>query len=263
MIFRYPGSKKKLLGTILPGISEKLETGDNIFHDVFIGGGSVSIALAKKYPNLLFKVNDYNKNIYSFWKLISEGAADEINALKGLVGITPTVDLFYKFRSEAPTYEIERAYYAIFFNRCTFSGIEMAGPIGGTEQKSKWTVGCRYNANKINKQIDDLILLFKGRLQVFNYHCVDYLKEHTKGVFYLDPPYFLQGKNLYKNYMNESEHLDLQKILKNRNDYILSYDNCDFIKNLYKDRNISYIDAQYCINGKKENWNSCKELLIT
>jgi DNA adenine methylase len=263
MIFRYPGSKQKLLPIILPAIEQKLLAADNnTFHDVFVGGGSVSIALAKKYPNLKIQMNDVNENVYSFWKLISEGDAVKISELKKLIQIEPTVENFSAMRANSPKEDFEKAYYAIFFNRCTFSGIEMAGPIGGMEQKSKWKIDCRYNSKKLIKQIDELILLFKGRLEVFNADVWIYIFWNKSGVYYLDPPYYKQGKSLYRHYMCDDEHAELRYRLNNRNDWVLSYDNCDFIKDLYKDRNISYIDARYCINGKKEDWNACKELLI-
>ena len=79
-------------------------------------------------------------------------------------------------------------------------------------------------------------------------------------VCYIDPPYFVQGGALYQHGMSETQHIDLCNILKSANyKWILSYDNCDFIVDIYKDFNIVQVDINYSItNSGKSN-----ELIIT
>ena len=56
---------------------------------------------------------------------------------------------------------------------------------------------------------------------------------------FLDPPYYLENKSsLYGNNgdMHENfEHDDLYEILKTKSNWLLTYNNCDYIKNLYKE----------------------------
>jgi DNA adenine methylase len=224
--------------------------------------GSVAIAVAKKYPDVNIYMNDLNENIFCFWKIISENKPEEIFQLKSLIEKIPTIELFIYNKNTKPITNIEKAYYAIFFNRCTFSGIETAGPIGGLKQESKWKVNCRYNLKKIHKSIDDLVKLFSGRLTCTNYDFSLFLEKYNNGMFYLDPPYYKQGKNLYSCFMKPEEHLLLKNKLSSINNWLLSYDNCEEVRFMYPDQNIEYIDAKYCIDGIKENWKMCKEILV-
>jgi DNA adenine methylase len=177
----------------------------------------------------------------------------------------PTVELFYKLRVEAPASDIEAAYRAIFFNRCSFSGIvdRRTGPIGGAEQKSKYTVDCRYNFKKLKEKILQCHELLKGRTVVKNKSFIDFeplIK--TNMTCYIDPPYILKGDSLYYEKMNKEDHKQLSEILYTRNNWVASYDDCDLIRDLYKQHRIIDLPAKYTINGVKKNWIQKNELII-
>lgn len=233
-----------------------------LFHDVFVGGGSIAIAVAKEFPKLQINVNDINPNISAFWRVIA-GSAD-LQPLVEKVSIQPTLELFLKLRGREPWGLIEKAYYAIFFNRCTFSGIEKSGPIGGMKQESEYTVDCRYNKEKIIRSLYELRDLFRDRLTVSRLHFDRYFHTFGElGTFYLDPPYYEKGHQLYKHYMVKGEHTLLRNTLEGIDNWLLSYDNAPFIRELYSDYHILDLDVGYSIQGKKKNWNNKKEILIT
>ena len=51
---------------------------------------------------------------------------------------------------------------------------------------------------------------------------------------YIDPPYVKKGSDLYMNFFNEDNHKDLRnRILKIRKYWLVSYDNTEFIRELY------------------------------
>lgn len=258
MIFRYPGGKKKLaeqIGTHLDPIIE------NEFHDVFVGGGSILCYVAKKYPSILLYANDLDENIYSFWKMISNKQSD-MSYFYRLLKQKPTIKLFRKIKLEEPITIEEKAYYSVFFNRTTFSGIYNSGPIGGMLQKSKWTIDCRYNYESMYKQCEEMRIFFNGRLTVKNLDFSQYLKKIEDVCCYIDPPYYQKGRELYKHYMTDDQHLDLANILKKRTKWVLSYDNCPFIETQYNRLRVVGLSARYSISGKKKNWANKKELLI-
>jgi len=62
MIFRYPGGKNKLLRILDPFIEKALE-GKKSFHDVFAGGGSVLLHVARKHPKISLHANDADDHI--------------------------------------------------------------------------------------------------------------------------------------------------------------------------------------------------------
>lgn len=262
-IYRYPGGKTKLLPQIFPYIQKSIEN-RKAFCDLFVGGGSCLLAVASKYPKLQLFANDKDDFIFSFWDLMSNGTLDEIEALKQMLNIKPTTELFYKLRNIKPTSRIELAFYGIFFNRTSFSGDmrRNSSPIGGRKQQSKYTIDCRYNVKKIIEKIDNIHKLLKNRVIVSNIDINEYLINDDSIAIYADPPYVLKGSMLYEKYMTFEEHKNLSIKLKNYNNWVLSYDNCKEILKLYEWANINIINASYCIKGNKTNWNLTNELLI-
>lgn len=262
--FRYPGGKSKLLPLIIPKINKEIyDNNISIFCDAFVGGGSVLLEMASN-KNLSLIANDKDKDIYCFWKIISCNNESSINELCSLINCNPTIEMFYNVQNSIPKSEVESAFKALFLNRTTFSGInkERSSPIGGKEQKSKYKVNCRYNANKLIKKVLEINSLLKNRLIVHNLDVIDLFSQLNYCFIYLDPPYYKMGHQLYKEFMNEKEHQVLSDALKERKNWLLSYDNCDEINQLYANSNIEYIDAKYSINGFKTEWKKCKEVLI-
>lgn len=68
--------------------------------------------------------------------------------------------------------------------------------------------------------------------------------DSNNSLFYLDPPYF--GKeHYYKHKFNYYEHLELyEEIKKLKGNFILSYNDCFFIRKLYKDYKIDKIESK-------------------
>lgn len=212
------------------------------------------------FPNAKLHANDLDENIFSFWQMTQENEKTKRDFIKKLK-ITPTVEMFNTLRAKKPNTLLEKAFHAVFFNRCTFSGISTAGPIGGQQQKSKWGVGCRYNSKILIKKFIALSDLLNGRLKVSNLPFQDYLL-NIEGCLYLDPPYYKQGKELYPVHMNHAEHEQLRDILKEKKNWVLSYDDCKEIRELYQDFKIDEVGARYSINGVKKSWSSKKELIV-
>ena len=55
---------------------------------------------------------------------------------------------------------------------------------------------------------------------------------------YLDPPYYQKVPNLYMNFYREDDHRLLsEKVLNLKKKWMVSYDNHEFIKTLYANKN--------------------------
>ena len=127
---------------------------------------------------------------------------------------------------------------AFFLNRTNRSGIiEGAGPIGGYAQKSKWKIDVRLVKEK---QIANLIALsrFSEKIEVSNLDAFDYLQRTgtiDTRLVYLDPPYFVKGHKLYKNFYQPADHIKIANELKRRRKsrWVVSYDDVPEIRNAY------------------------------
>lgn len=258
--FRYPGGKWKVLAIIMEYLSPLLDK-HNSFIDVFVGGGSVLLEVASKYPKIALYANDKDYNVYSFWNIVAGCDSVKLQGLLDLMSQPVTLELFYKLRQTPPKNDIEAAYHAIFFNRTTFSGIAYSGPIGGKEQKSKYTVDCRYNFKKLKDKILKCNKILSNRTTVTN-NDFSFISQLSSVAMYLDPPYYNKGDALYIEKMNNQQHKELSQLLQLKTDWVLSYDDCNEIRELYNKNQIIDLATRYCINGKKDNWEDKNELII-
>lgn len=88
-----------------------------------------------------------------------------------------------------------------------------------------------------------------------------YDKKNT--LFYLDPPYFGTEK-YYQVQFSEDDHIRLHNKLKDvKGKFILSYNDCDYIKDLYKNFTIEEVTRQHNLRSKyADKDNTYKELII-
>lgn len=262
-VFRYPGGKSKLISILGSYINDLKIESYNAFCDAFVGGGSVLLSIAEKYPNIKLYANDKDFGIASFWQIVSSSDTLKLQELLKLMEQPVTLEHFNKLRQAVPSTDVDAAYQAIFFNRTTFSGIASSGPIGGKEQKSKYKVDCRYNFTKLKQKILKCNKLLSGRTDISNVSFSEYSVLHSDIPTYVDPPYYIKGDSLYTEKMSPQNHQELFEILNNKKNWVLSYDDHPFIKDLYKDHTIIDLAARYCINGNKESWEHKNELIIT
>ena len=84
----------------------------------------------------------------------------------------------------------------------------------------------------------------------FEYILKEY--DHKNAFFYCDPPYYKTEKH-YKNLkeaFNEDKHKLLNECLKSlKGKFILSYNDCEFIRELYKDFKQIKINVRWTINN--------------
>ena len=161
---------------------------------------------------------------------------------------------------------MEVGFSAFFLNRTNYSGVLKGGPIGGINQKGKYKIDCRFNKPKLIeliKRIGDL----RNKVERFNLDVNDFIdqvvnRRRDELFVNFDPPYVSKGEVLYRNYFTENDHKQLAaKIINNLQDvqWIMTYDDCDLIKELYRNYNPTNFNLQYFAGTKRKG----NELLIT
>ena len=87
--------------------------------------------------------------------------------------------------------------------------------------------------------------------------------DRKETLFYLDPPYFKTEK-YYQVEFKEEDHNRLRNTLGNiKGKFILSYNDCDFVRDLYKDYCIQEIKRSHnLVNRYKDKDNKYCELII-
>ena len=85
--------------------------------------------------------------------------------------------------------------------------------------------------------------------------------DREKALFYLDPPYY-QAEKYYDNVFSEEDHIRLKNCLAAiKGKFILSYNDCDYIRQLYSGYNIIEADRQHSLVTKTAS-ERYKELII-
>lgn len=257
--FRYPGGKRQL-SRFIQYIIKMNKINDPIYCEPFSGGAGVALSLLEKEQVASVILNDYDIAIYSIWYAILN-ETDRFIAEIEKASVTMEnwcfqKTIYHKHLSEnTASYSFDLAFSAFFLNRTNRSGIISGGPIGGYKQQSAYSLDCRFNKHDISSKISK-IAEYKNCIDLYNLDAVDLINKHLKTrnssnlFIYFDPPYYVQGKRLYQNFFDDSQHEILARAIKGMDDYywIATYDNASRIKELYSDRRIRSYQLQYSAN---------------
>jgi DNA adenine methylase len=265
-MFRYPGGKKRFKNFIIPYIRKFLVNNDYEYVEPFFGGGSVGIFVLNNINKIC--INDKDESLCCLWNSIIHKPNELIDLINEF---NPKKEDFFDIKKilienkDCGIDNLEIGFKKLIIHQISYSGLgtKAGGPIGGKSQKSKYSVDCRWNPVNLKKEIKKISKLF-NRVDIRNGKCTNFdfekiLSNKTKSFFYLDPPYFIKGRELYEESFNGQDHVRLMKNLRqNENPWLLSYDNCSYVRDLYDWAIIQEIDINYTINTIREK----KELLI-
>ena len=132
-------------------------------------------------------------------------------------------------------------------NRCSFSGSTLSG--GFSEEASIK----RFTPSSINK----IELLDFTNIDIYNYDFYDFINNfnNNKAFIFLDPPYYLENKSkLYGNNGDMHENFNHQllfDLLNTKKNWLITYNNCEYIRKLYEDYIIIDVNWSYSMNTSK------------
>lgn len=238
---RYPGGKN----CIFNFVSNLLEENELIGHsyaEPYAGGAGLALRLLfEEYVEKIY-INDLDVAIYAFWKTIIEEPikfCTWIEKLDVSMGEWDKYKSIYEKKNTNNLFELAQATF--FLNRTNVSGVIKGGVIGGKTQNGKYKIDARFKKDDLIKRIKK-ISKYKNRISVSNEDGITFAKRINslpENIFiYLDPPYFEKGADLYMNYFSENDHISLSNFVKTLDKkWIVSYDNNQFILNLYSEMN--------------------------
>ena len=257
---RYPGGKSKSLHKIIPNIYPSYEE----FREPFVGGGSVFLsAMQRINPKALYKINDLNYDVYCFWKELKENGLVLINEIQRIKNEYSNGKKLFQFltSTEKERTELERAVRFFVLNRITFSGTTDSGGYSEQAFHKRFTNSSIQRLKPLPKLLEKVIvehgdyekLLFETNQEVF---------------IFLDPPYFsaakskLYGKNgdLHTSFNHQRFANNMKKC---QHKWLITYDDCKEIRDLFLFANIYGWKAQYGMNNvSKKKAEKGRELFI-
>lgn len=257
-VLRYPGGKyraRKIIESFVPSESKNIVS-------PFFGGGSFELYMTGK-----------NKNVYAidkffvlavFWEQLSKNSKNLAQEIQKYFNNIDSEN-FKKLQKELIVIDnsknsdnaLDTAAKFFVVNRCSFSGATLSGGFSKESSKTRFTQTIidkidQWNNPYLNFQYGDVHQLLKN------------LPEKTDLLF-LDPPYLLEeSKNklygvsgdMHKDFDHYIFHEQIDKL---DTPFILTYNNTEEIKDLWKNYSIKEAEWAYGMNKSKKS----SELIIT
>lgn len=261
---RYPGGKGKL-APFMKKIIDATGHKGGIYIEPFAGGAGIALDLLLSNTVSEIVINDYDKGIYSFWKAILTETNRFINNVRTAELTVAEWERQHEiYISQQAKYSYELGFATFYLNRTNRSGIIKGGVIGGKEQGGKWTMDVRFNKENLEKRIRD-IAKQKSRIHLYNKDInsflLNYVPKYSKNaLIYFDPPYYEKGRELYMNYLQHRDHVRIKTKIEQLQeiDWVITYDNCSEILDLYRDHICKRIRWNYSAATKR----SVDEIII-
>lgn len=263
---RYPGGKSQIYKRIR-NLLVANGFNNRIYVEPFAGGFGVGIALLEHNIIEQAIINDLDIHIYHFW----DSVLNQTDALIRLIRTTP-ITLEERLQqkeiySDAESTPLMDGLSTLFLNRVNYSGVLFAGPLGGNNQTSAYTIDCRFNKDNIIERIQAVANL-RDRIHLYHADACELIvalcAQYNNGdlFFYIDPPYVLKGKSLYSEYFTEADHRNLERVVY-RNlqavPWLVTYDDCDLVRDIYQ----NYFIQEYEMFHSAHNRAQGRELVIT
>ncbi len=219
------------------------------YMEPYAGGAGVALDLLFHGLASHVHINDSDPAVYSFWKAVT---AWPDRMLKLLHDTPITMDEWYRWRSilrgEVEADLVEQGFATLFLNRTNRSGILKGGVIGGLAQEGAYKIDARFKKDVLAARIER-IALNAEEISVYCRDALDLVSEADKvlpekSLIYLDPPYYVKGQGLYRNFYKHADHVAISERLQSQNfcrPWIVSYDNAEKICEMYTaSRSLSY-----------------------
>ncbi len=276
---KWVGGKTQIIDNII----SKFPNNINSYHEPFLGGGSVLLAVLslqkeKKITiNNKILVSDINNQLINVYKHIQKNKdelykyldsyTNEYNSISGeIINRTPNSLEEAKSSKESYYYWIRNKYNNIdknsiecsalfmFINKTCFRGMYREGPNGYNvpygHYKTKLNIITKIELDKISELIKNVE--FK--------HCsfIDSIKNIKEQDFvYFDPPYAPENENSFVGYVADGFNLEYHKLLfseikkLNNVKFVMSNSKVQLVIDNFKEYKCEDILARRAINSKK------------
>jgi len=246
------GGKSRLAGDIV-----KLFPVHKTYVEVFGGAGWV---LFKKAPEIsqVEVYNDINGNLANLFRVVKHRPGELVEALNLVLYSRETYYRFLKQIDAPVDDEVQRAARFVYIVKNSFgSGCGKGWGYGKTSKaKTVADLSFLYEVQKRLKSVYIDNRSFEKVIAAF---------DSKDTLFYLDPPYWIDGQKFYQHEFSTKDHERLRVILgKIKGKFVLSYNDKSEVLRLYRGFKICTTSpVHYSMNNKRETVRRKSELIIT
>ena len=256
---RYPGGKSRAVAKMDPYFPDLRDYKE--YREPFLGGGSVAIHVAKKYPHLNIWVNDLYQPLVNFWQQLQDRGdilKDTLVDLK-TSNNTPELakELFLQSKekvNDQTLSAIDRAVHFYVVNKCSFSGLTESSSFSAQASSNNFTLRGIEKLPGYSKIVSDW--------KITNLTYEQLLTDDKDTFTYLDPPYEI-GSNLYgrrgsmhKGFDHDTFAGDCDRFIGHQ---LISYNSSQLIKERFTDWNAAEFDLTYTMRSVGEYMRDQKE----
>lgn len=233
---RYPGGKNRAIKSIYACIPAD----ETRLCSPFLGGASIELACTTR-----MKVygSDIFEPLITFWRVLLSDPGKLVKRVKSYYPLSRMK--FYNLQKRyihlSDDVELAAAFFVL--NRSSFSGTTLSGGMSPGHP--------RFNEASIER-------LRTFNVENFTVECADFrdvIPKHKSDFLYLDPPY-MNGQALYGvrgDTQKGFDHNALAELLRKRDRWILSYNDSEEIRELYKDYPILSLEWIYGMSKDKRS----------
>lgn len=254
---RYPGGKSQCYNYIREILSCNNLIGKT-YVEPFAGGAGLALKLLLLGDVSRIIINDYDPAIYAFWYSVLNNSAGMCELIENA---TLSVEEWERQRRVYLEHDLDNildlGFATLYLNRTNKSGIIKGGLIGGKAQDKKDGIDARFNKAVLIQKINTIVA-HREQIFLFNMDAKDLLlsaelRKFHKTFVNFDPPYVKKGAQLYKNAFREADHKELCNLIKKcRRKWVVTYDVCPLVSELYHSYRSSYLDVTYSVQESKK-----------
>jgi len=245
---RYPGGKARFA----PFVARLMEINDlskGHYLEPYAGGAGVALELLFHGNAKHIHINDLDPAIHDFWQAVTT-VPDEVLKLLHDTPVSVAQWLYWRsvLRGEIEVDLAKRGFATLFMNRTNRSGVLKAGIIGGLRQAGAYKLDARMNKADLASRIE-MIALHSSCISIYREDALNLLSRCSEflpkdSLIYLDPPYYVKGQGLYRNFYEHEDHVRIANLMQSKafsRSWIVSYDNVTEIQTMYKSsRRLNY-----------------------
>lgn len=277
---KWAGGKSKLIQQYVPYFPKKFKT----YHEPFLGGGAVFFYLYRSQPSIKSFITDINPDLINAYCCVKNNVEDLILLLEEHQ-LKHNKDYYYYMRSrqvgswdeccrtkssEKEQTLVEKAARLIYLNKTCFNGLYRENSKG----EFNVPIGNYKNPRICNSDLLRSVSasLQSAEIKVSSFDNVLTCATGSEDFVYFDPPYYpISDTSNFTSYsrdsFNEDEQIKLKdtftELAKHGVKVMLSNSDCPFIRNIYREFNITEILASRAINSNAKRRGKIPELLIT
>lgn len=196
---RYLGGKTWLT-PFITSIITQLNISKPHFIEPFAGGLGLSCSLYE--TGMINRIGYFDKDpmVMNFWDTIANPMLAK-DLAERVETIPLTVEEYDKQKAvyrDGVGDSVERALAFLYLNWVNRSGILTGGLIGGRSQTEKYTMGARFNRQRIADRIRQVSgYMYTPIIEPTFRKTIDYYAHDKRSIMFSDPPYVQKGGSLY------------------------------------------------------------------